>query len=66
MDQLELETNWTSPNKKNYIILSDLLMEGGLFDGNELKPCLAHSEHLSLVPHCYLSFIDKVNIYTVF
>ncbi|RZC33069.1 cytoplasmic dynein 2 heavy chain 1 [Asbolus verrucosus] len=59
MDQLELESSWKPPTHKNYIILTELLVEGGLFEGNILKPCLPYSENINPSPNCYISWKEK-------
>jgi hypothetical protein len=60
MDQLELESSWKVPTHKNHIILTELLVEGGLFEGSILKPCLPHSENINPSPNCYISWREKV------
>ncbi|KAJ3658130.1 hypothetical protein Zmor_009888 [Zophobas morio] len=59
MDQLQLESSWKAPTHKNYIILTDLLVEGGLFEGNMLKPCLSYSENINVPPNCYITWKEK-------
>jgi hypothetical protein len=59
MDQLELESSWKVPTHKNHIILTELLVEGGLFEGSILKPCLPHSESINPSPNCYISWREK-------
>lgn len=60
MDQLELESSWKSPHK-NHIILTELLVEGGLFEDTVLKQCLPHSESINPAPNCYISWKEKVD-----
>ncbi|XP_015834463.1 cytoplasmic dynein 2 heavy chain 1 [Tribolium castaneum] len=62
MDQLDLESSWKAPTHKNHIILSELLVEGGLFEGSVLKPCLPHSESINSAPNCYISWKAKKNV----
>ncbi|XP_018579489.1 cytoplasmic dynein 2 heavy chain 1 [Anoplophora glabripennis] len=57
MDQLTLKTSWKAANQS--IILSELLVEGGLFENGILKPCSPNSENINNAPNCYLNWIDK-------
>lgn len=58
MDQLILKTSWKATNQS--IILTELLVEGGLFENGILKQCSANSENINNAPNCYLNWIDKV------
>lgn len=61
MDELILKSNWKQQtDTSNIIVITGLLVEGALFDGYTLSPCLANSDSVSAVPNCYLGWVQKV------
>ncbi|XP_074038391.1 dynein cytoplasmic heavy chain beethoven [Leptinotarsa decemlineata] len=60
MDELLLQTNWRS--KHDSVILTDLLVEGGIFENGALKHCSPNSENINTVPNCYLNWVEKKNV----
>ncbi|KAG5876642.1 hypothetical protein JTB14_012987 [Gonioctena quinquepunctata] len=60
MDELSLQTSWKPRN--DALILTDLLVEGGVFENGALKHCTANSENINIVPNCYLNWSEKRNI----
>lgn len=60
MDQLDMECTWSQPIHKGYIILSDLLMEGGILEGHTLKECSSDSDNINPAPNCYISWKERV------
>ncbi|KAL1506398.1 hypothetical protein ABEB36_005769 [Hypothenemus hampei] len=58
LDELVLQTNWrTSGN--DYIILENILIEGGLLEHNILKECNRESDSINIIPNCYLNWVEK-------
>ncbi|XP_056634261.1 cytoplasmic dynein 2 heavy chain 1 [Diorhabda sublineata] len=61
MDELKLHTSWKP--QTNSLILTDLLIEGGIFENGIIKPCLPNTENLCIVPHhCYITWIKKDHV----
>nr|XP_023023334.1 cytoplasmic dynein 2 heavy chain 1-like [Leptinotarsa decemlineata] len=60
MDELLLQTNWRS--KHDSVILTDLLVEGGIFENGAMKHCSPNSENINTVPNCYLNWVEKKNV----
>ncbi|CAG9772440.1 unnamed protein product [Ceutorhynchus assimilis] len=58
LEDLILRTTWNR-SSGNAIILSDLLIEGGLLENDTLRECKSDSGTINLVPNCYLSWIEK-------
>ncbi|XP_076274081.1 dynein cytoplasmic heavy chain beethoven isoform X2 [Rhynchophorus ferrugineus] len=59
LDDLTLQTQWHHGGREA-IILSDLLIEGGVFENKILKKCENHSDSISPTPDCYLYWVEKV------
>ncbi|KAJ8984388.1 hypothetical protein NQ317_003536 [Molorchus minor] len=57
MDQLMLQTSWRPTSQS--IILTEMLVEGGIFENGTLSFCTASSENIINAPNCYLNWIDK-------
>lgn len=60
MDQLILRSIWNSKADERNITLTNLLIEGAVFNGTTLTACSATSENISVVPDCSITWIDKV------
>lgn len=65
MDELVLQTLWKSTEKSFSMVLSNLQIEGGLFDGYNLSLLLNSNESTNPAPNCILSWVQKVSIYTI-
>ncbi|XP_030763708.1 cytoplasmic dynein 2 heavy chain 1 [Sitophilus oryzae] len=61
LDNLTLQTKWRQ-NSNPTVILSGLLIEGGLFENTVLKQCRNDSESVNTAPDCYLNWIEKVKM----
>lgn len=57
IDELTLVTSWKPTNQS--LVLTELLIEGGLFENGTLKPCTPDSENINNAPNCYLNWVDK-------
>ncbi|XP_050308267.1 LOW QUALITY PROTEIN: cytoplasmic dynein 2 heavy chain 1-like [Anthonomus grandis grandis] len=61
LDNLGLHTTWDNA-ANTAIVLSHLLIEGGILENKMLKLCRSDSESITTVPCCYLSWIEKVRL----
>lgn len=62
MEELVLQSSWKEPSGNNYIAITNVFIEGALFDGITLTPCEAESESINAIPDCFLNWIKLVRI----
>ncbi|KAK5644082.1 hypothetical protein RI129_007927 [Pyrocoelia pectoralis] len=59
MDDLMLKTSWRHVMGDGIITITNLLIEGALFEGSNITDCLDNSDSINMAPDCHLSWITK-------
>uniref|UniRef100_A0A1Y1LY68 Dynein heavy chain C-terminal domain-containing protein n=2 Tax=Photinus pyralis TaxID=7054 RepID=A0A1Y1LY68_PHOPY len=65
MDDLRLKSSWRHTPGDGVITITNLLIEGALFEGSNITDCHANSDSINVAPDCHLSWVNVRRIHTV-
>ncbi|XP_031339231.1 cytoplasmic dynein 2 heavy chain 1-like [Photinus pyralis] len=59
MDDLRLKSSWRHTPGDGVITITNLLIEGALFEGSNITDCHANSDSINVAPDCHLSWVNE-------